>query len=552
MQCAIRLVTLVFERLGDSARRIAKDAALDLIKGEQAQNVYFAVVAIDTQLFVLQEFTTNRDELKKAVAKATSGQYSTYAAESDRIKTSLRETAGRAGEPGGPRATPATPQAAGEAAAADFIERRTAEIMLEMLRFDSSFSREEGTRMSIFSLLSLVRGQYSLPGRKSIIYFSEGMWIPTHLDEPFRSISSEANRGNVTFYPVDTRGVMTWSQNQSAADELRNAARQTASDTTSTEGRVSKEQIMASDRAESSMRNNVQLPLRTLAESTGGFLIGDSNDLRGPLKQVNEEVSSYYEVTYNPGIQSYDGSFRKTEVSVSRKDVVLQARNGYFALPLNVRGPAMLPYEVALLKAIETTPAPADLEFRSAAYHLKPGPQGIRSLVIVELPMRNVKFTEHKEDNSFSARVSLVALLKDEKGEVVNKLSRDLPLKGALAQVPQIQAGNFIYKEPVMMPPGKFTLETAVVDHEAGKIGVLKTPYLTQPHNSGVGISNLCLVRNYEPNAKNLDPDEPLQFQGGKIKVLRERRAALHLLHRLPGSRHQGQTGRAGRVPRRR
>ena len=56
-----------------------------------------------------------------------------------------------------------------------------------------------------------------MPGRKTIIYFTWGMYVPTNLDEPFRNIMSAANRGNVTFYSVDTRGVVTSSQNPGSA-----------------------------------------------------------------------------------------------------------------------------------------------------------------------------------------------------------------------------------------------------------------------------------------------------------------------------------------------
>lgn len=516
-QRQIRLVTLVFERLGTSGRRIARDAAENLVKEEQAQNVFFAVVAIDTQMFVLQEFTADKAALKKAIEKATSGQYSTFAAESDRIKTSLKETVGKAGSPSGPAAPATSPEAAGAAAGAAAIEKRTAEIMLEMLQFDSSFGAEEGTRMSIFSLLSLVRGQYSLPGRKSILYFSEGMYIPTHLDEPFRNISSTANRGNVTIYAVDARGVMTSSQNSSAASDLADAAKQTASDTTSEDGRVSKAQIMASDRAESSMRTNVQLPLRTLAESTGGFLIGDSNDLTKPLRQVSEEVSSYYEVTYNPAIENYDGKFRRTQVQIARKDTVVHARNGYFALPVNVRGTAIMPFELALMKALDSNPMPKDVEFRSAAMVVRPGPTEAKGLVVVEVPMSGIKFTEHVDTKTFSSRVSLLALVKNAKGEVVAKVSSDLPRSGPLALLPQARAGNYIYKEPLNLPPGRYTLETAVMDHEAGTVGTRKSSYVVTPKAQGVAMSSLYLVRNFQANAKDLDPNEPLQYQGGRI-----------------------------------
>lgn len=267
----IRLVTLAFEELSASDRQNAKRAALDLVKGAQAQNVFYSVVAITTKLTVLQPFTTDKQLLQRAIEKAASGKYMTFAEESDRIKAQLKETAGRApvaAEPpaaggqtavqGGPAQSGAAAGAAGSAAGDAYIQKRTAEIMLEMLSFDESFGRNESTRLSIFSLLSLVRGQYSMPGRKSIIYFSSGMYVPTHLDEPFRNVISAANRGNISFYSVDTRGVTTWSQNQGAAEELNRATRDIAEDITSREGGVSMAQVMAGERAEVSGRSNTQ------------------------------------------------------------------------------------------------------------------------------------------------------------------------------------------------------------------------------------------------------------------------------------------------------
>jgi len=513
----IRLVTLAFEQLGDADRLIAKKAALDLVKGDQAQNVFYSVVAITNQLNVLQPFTNDRDKLKSAIEKATSGKYLTFPAESDRIKAQLKEIAGRSVATSSAAApTPGTP-AAGAAAGSAAIEKRTAEIMLEMLQFDGTYGRDEGSRISIFSLLSLVRGQYSMPGRKSILYFTWGMYIPPHLDEPFRNIMSAANRGNITFYPVDCQGVITWSRNQGAADALNEATKNIKSDTTATDGHVSKEQIMAADRAETSGRSNTQMAIRDLAESTGGFLIANANDLRPALRQVNEEVASYYELSYNPGIDNYDGKFRKTKVEIARKDLVVHARNGYFALPVSVRGPAVSPMEFALLKALDSNPAPAEVDFRAAAVKLAPGASAVNGLVVLEVPMSGVKFTENIAEKTFSSRISLMALIKDEKGEIVKKVTTDLPRKGPLAIVGQAKAGNFIYTEQFSVPPGKYTLESAVLDHEAAKSGVRKSAFVAEARPSGVGLSNLCLVRNYQPNLKDLDPKEPMQFQGGKI-----------------------------------
>lgn len=493
----IGLVTLVFERLSDTGRRVAREAALHLLSNPLPPNVYLSIVAIDSQLFVLQEFTTDKDALKKAIDKVTSGQYATYGAESQRIKDGLRAKTAQAGVPP--------------------VERRTAGILLEMLKFNSSFGGEEATRMSVFSLLSLVRGQIAEPGRKSLVYFSQGMYLPPQLDEPFRSISGLANRGHVAIYPVDVIGTMSSLQNGSATQELREAVALIASDTTSRDGRVTVDQIKAGERAENSMRGNTQLPLRTLSDDTGGFLIGETNDMAKPMKRLSEDISTYYEVLYHPSIGSYDSRLRKTKIEVGRKDTVAVARAGYLAVPLSTVGTLLMPSEIALIKALQSNPLPKDVEFRSAALVVRPGPTEAKGLVVVEVPMSGIKFTEHVDTKTFSSRVSLLAMVKDAKGEVVAKVSSDLPRRGPLALLPQARAGNYIYKEPLNLPPGRYTLETAVMDHEAGTVGTRKSSYVVTPKAQGVAMSSLYLVRNFQANAKDLDPNEPLQYQGGRI-----------------------------------
>src|SRR5215467_4523866 len=61
----IRLVTLMFQCSSNDARRLARDAALDLLKTELPQNVYMSVMTIDHKLEVLQPFTNDRALLKQ-------------------------------------------------------------------------------------------------------------------------------------------------------------------------------------------------------------------------------------------------------------------------------------------------------------------------------------------------------------------------------------------------------------------------------------------------------------------------------------------------------
>ena len=69
----------------------------------------------------------------------------------------------------------------------------------------------------------------------------------------------------------------------------------------------------------------------------------------------------------------------------------------------------------------------------------------------------------------------------------------------------------------VSLPPGKYTLESAVLDYESTKIGMHRGELTIPARTSGVAISSLTSVKSYTPDAKDLTPSEPFQFQGGRI-----------------------------------
>lgn len=489
-----RLVTLVFEQLNEDARRLAKQAMNDLLKQETAAHVHFAVIGINQQTLLLQPFTTDRNLLKKAIDEATSGnQMVRLADQSEAAKQRLRSL-------------PAT---------ATDVDKKLAQVMLDMTR--ETMSTMDGGRATIFSLLSLVRGLATMPGRKTLLYVSTGIWLPTHLDEPFRSIISTANRANVSVYALDARGVMTGRQTQGVADAIRDVARDTASDLTADEQRATTAQIRASDRVEDAMRNNVQLPLRDLSDSTGGFLIADTNSFARPMQQLLDDVNTYYEVVYNPGITNFDGAFRKTSVKVARGDTRLTTRTGYFALPADIRASGLMPFEAVLIKALGSNPLPREVQFRSSAIRFQSSEKGTHQEVLIEVPLANLQFREDAAANRYHARVSVIAVLRDANGEMVHKLSRDLPLQGPIAQAAQVKQGNFIYKEHFTIPPGRYTLETAVIDREANKIGAKKASLVVARKQAGVAMSNVVLVRSYQPKAQGMEPDEDFQFQGGRV-----------------------------------
>jgi VWFA-related protein len=517
----IRLVTLAFEPLSEpDQRKLARSAAIDLVKGDQGTNVFYSVVVIDTRLLLLQQFTKDHDALVKAIEQATQGVSAPrLASESDALMAQLKINLNGQTVNGADQNTDLLTAAAQNAGSAvggtaaptgDVLAPLLARVMLNMLSMDAAV-QSNSTRLSLDALKALVDGLRTMPGRKSVMYFTSGMDRGPELDNIFRNLLATANRNNVTFYSVDTRGVMTGSQNAGAMGQLNSGAR-SSNNTTSPGVNVTQDQMKASDTIETAGRANLQLAIRDLAESTGGFLIGDSNDLRVPLRHVNEEISSYYEISYNPGITNFDGGFRKLGVASTRKDLVIHARTGYFALPPEARSAGMAPFELPLLKAISNGKLSSDVEFRAGAVQLQPKKEGTAVAVLVEVPMHALQATTGA--GSLDVHCSFAALVKDSNGQVVEKVTRDRSFK---VTEDQHKMGNFLDKTTFILPPGKYTLDTAVLDEATQKTGVQHAEFTVAAGGSGVGISGLLPMRSYTPNVKGLDPNEPFQFQGGSL-----------------------------------
>ena len=521
----LRLVTLAFEPLNEAdQRKLARTAAIDLIKGAQGENVYYSVVVINTRLLVLQQFTKDLDALTKAIDKATGGGAAgKFISDSDQILADLKRNLGVQNTTGDidTNAVAAAGQVANlntsNGPPTDPTSSMLARVMLDMLRFDVGV-QGQSARLSLTALKAMVAGLQQMPGRKSVLYFSQGMYLPTEMEVMFANVTGMANRGNVTFYSIDTRGVMTGAQNAGARQGLAGAARASGTTVTSLGGGTTKDEMLSSDNAENSGRSNTQLPIRDLAEATGGFLIGDSNDLRGPLRKVNEEISSYYEVSFNPGIQKYDGTFRKLKVDITgRKDVVVHARNGYFALPPEARAQGLQAFEIPLLKALSDGKPSGDVAFISRALLLRPASQGRDVSVLVEVPLRTLEAKADAVKKTTNVHCTIGILLKNANGDVIEKVTRDRSFQ---VTADQQKFGNFL--EKIVVPgvaPGKHTLESAVMDLETGKIGVQHSEFEIASVK-GVGISSVTGVRNYTPTVKGLDANEHFQFQGGSITPL--------------------------------
>ena len=133
--------------------------------------------------------------------------------------------------------------------------------------------------------------------------------------QQFRLMLDEANRGNVSFYPIDPRGLAVFDESivPAAGVGVGINANPTVPP--------------AEDRARLTARNT---SLRTLAETTDGVAVVDTNALSRGLRRIVDDLSSYYLLGYYSG-GKLDGRFHSITVRVKRPGIQVRARRGYLA-----------------------------------------------------------------------------------------------------------------------------------------------------------------------------------------------------------------------------
>lgn len=279
-----RVVAIVFEQLGASARRSAVAAARQLVESLDDRD-FAGVYMVDRSVHVLQN----------------------YAAPSHAVRTALEAAAERPGSP---------LRRSGVVPGAEFgdVERGA----------PTRETRDEAKRargMATFDALTqIVRGLALLPGRKMVVLFSEGFaldaseevaqitradgprtmddtWLTDGRFERFQRLLEQANAAQVTFYTFDAAGLR-----------------------------------VENPFAKSGFGRAPHVGLLALAEGTGGAFVENTNDLAPGAVRAAEDHASYYVLGYTP-TKRPNGEYRSLSVRARCDGCRVLARRGYRAIP---------------------------------------------------------------------------------------------------------------------------------------------------------------------------------------------------------------------------
>ena len=152
---------------------------------------------------------------------------------------------------------------------------------MRMLQAFDSLDRDHRGYGTTNSLLVVLESMAYMPGRKSVIFFSEGLPASPAMQSQLQSVIESANRANITVYAVDAE--RSASAERHVGDTARSSGcRRRAFAAGDRRGacpiRRAADKVI--ERTEDLMRFDNQGGLARLAEDTGGFLVRDTNEIR--------------------------------------------------------------------------------------------------------------------------------------------------------------------------------------------------------------------------------------------------------------------------------
>jgi VWFA-related protein len=496
------VTAIVFDQLTPESLRLAQKATLEYVPMNGTSAVRVGVFATDPGIRVLQGFTHDRTLVRRAVANVLPSGVSAgeqKAERTDQLMERRRELHSQ-GDPTAGGATASTATLAQNAAALGLRENelRMIQTELNMIRASDHLDREHRGYDTTFALLTVVRSLSSYPGRKTIVFFSEGLPASPVLSAKLDTIIDAANRANVTAYAIDAHGLRSKSSAIAMKKEMEafveERFRQLATGADRTEQPLS----MDFERVEDTLRLDSKTGLARLAGDTGGFLVEQSNDLSAAFRRIDEDTQFHYLLTYSPLNTAFDGRFRTIQVKVRRPGLQVFARKGYRVL----RRPGMadaLDDETAAAAMLDRSPLPNAFAIHAATFSFPdPARPGLMP-VLVQVATDRLRLEPDARRATYTGDATIVVRIRDGQGREVQKTSQQYVLSGDLKDVDAARRGEILFYRELDVAPGIYTAESIVFDALAGTASArIATVTVPAVEGSGLAMSSLVLVRRVE------------------------------------------------------
>ena len=462
-----RVLAIVVDDLGLSFESVAHTRKMlaTCLDTAVADGDLVAIIRTSGGTGALQQFTTDRRLLRAAAERVrwTSQSRQDIGAFAPSIPDVV---ASRRVAPGSARSGTEDPTATPE-------RYGSIEEGVDDLRRDSSSSGSLGV------LHYILRGIESLPGRKSVIFVSEGfdMGIDAAAGrdrasrdrrgrswDAFTRVTDRANRAGVVLYAIDPRGLP--STGMAAQDTVHlPGGLNDAGDAGAFTQRIA-------DTARERLRelDSTQQSLVHLAERTGGFAVINQNNLGQGLSRITEDMRGYYLIGFDTGLQpSVAWDPADVRIRVTRPGLVIRARRGLFG-PADPRSTPIVPDDPLVAAALSPFDA-GSIDVRLTGvfgFDPKTGPY-VHAMFVID--PATISFVD-AADGGRQARFSLLLLAIGDDGVPVGRVRRQVEMTLQPEAYTAARQSGLLYTERLPIKnPGGYQVRAAIRDERARQVG---------------------------------------------------------------------------------
>ncbi|MBS1794836.1 MAG: VWA domain-containing protein [Acidobacteria bacterium] len=457
-----RTIALVVDDLGLSAESIlsVKKALKKFVDEQMQPNDLVAIVRTGSGVGALQQFTSDKNLLYSAIEKIRWNPIGRSGVGAfNPIEPTLQELI---------QANTAVPSRAGSVA-----DQQDAQLDAERDRI-AVFNELREDLFTIGTLGALdfvVRGMSDLPGRKTMMVFSDGFSYCTKTDskkdaarctkmeDALRQLTDLCNRSSVTIYTQDARGLMpTGLTAQDNPVSLPNSLPQKL-------------------RTRTDELQDRQQGLGVLAGDTGGRAVVNTNDLNLGLTQMLEDTKGYYLIGYQPDSDSFDPKthrFNKLSVRVRPEGLSVRYRSGYFGVSDEDLSRTAAQTETPARQIIKSLLSPFAANGIGLKLNTLFGKDDKNNAFVqsfLHIDAKDLIFTD-APDGQKQATIDVVAVSFGENGAIVDQFGQNYTIRVKPEDYQKKLTEGFVYNFvfPVKKP-GAYQMRVAIRDAASAKIG---------------------------------------------------------------------------------
>jgi VWFA-related protein len=361
------------------------------------------------------------------------------------------------------------------------------------------------TAGTLGALNYIMNGLRDLPGRKSVILFSDGMELPgapdfrrvphgkhtlqspvweydidPSLRDKLQALIDLANRSSVVIYTLDARGLVTLqpTASESVADRSAQAPGRIQSILPPSSGTASEVQDSLNRRHAGRLLDyyDSQQGLELLAQHTGGLFVHDTNDLGWGVGRILEDQAGYYLIGFKPSEATFEktqsgASYHKIQVRVLKEGLTVRSRSGFYGVTDEVARPVYRT-EIEQLAAALTSPfSSGGIRLHLASQLFYDSHDQATARCLLHIDARDLQFVSQPDGRKHLA-LDLAAVIFGDNGQVVDAKLAALTASPQEEQMEaMLQRGLDHVVDIPVGKPGGYQLRAGVRDSASLRVG---------------------------------------------------------------------------------